>query len=186
MKTMGSSFESFPRLETPRLLLRQMTSQDAEAVFGIFSDERVVEYYDLDPFTSLDQAIQLIQRQHDRFRRGQGIRWGLAQKTADTIIGTCGLSLKSEYRGEVGYDLARAYWRQGFMTEALREVVRFGFETLGLNRIQAHVMLGNTASDRLLDELGFQEEGLLHEYAFFKGQFHDLKRFSILRSDHKG
>jgi ribosomal-protein-alanine N-acetyltransferase len=133
----------------------------------------------------MEQATKLIERMSNRFERKEAIRWGIARKADPTLIGTCGFTLMPSFRGGLGYDLARDYWRQGIMTEALSAILQFGFEKLGLNRVEALVMLENTASVRLLRKLGFQEEGILREYAFFKGQFHDLRSFSILKNDDK-
>ena len=69
------------------------------------------------------------------------------------------------------------------ISEALGIVVRFGVRTLNLNRIQALVMPGNEASAGLLDKLGFSEEGLLREFAFFKGRYQDLRCYSLLRRE---
>jgi len=60
-------FELFPCIETPRLLLRELQREDAEAVFRIFSDAEVMKYYDMDAFTTIDQAQALIERQRQRF-----------------------------------------------------------------------------------------------------------------------
>ena len=87
--------------------------------------------------------------------------------------------------GEIGYELAKAHWRQGIMTEALFAVIEFGFQAIALNRIEAMVMLENTASFKLLQKLGFLEEGILREYGYWKGQFHDLRIFSLLKKDYQ-
>jgi ribosomal-protein-alanine N-acetyltransferase len=179
-----TAFRIFPQLETRNLLLRSIEPADAEAIYNIFADDEVTKFYDLETFSDIEQATQLIERMRNRFQRKEAIRWGIAGKAEPTIIGTCGYTLMSSLRGGLGYDLARAYWRQGIMTEALTAILKFGFEELGLNRVEALVMLDNTASVHLLHKLGFQEEGILREYAFFKGRFHDLRSFSILSKDH--
>jgi [ribosomal protein S5]-alanine N-acetyltransferase len=179
--------ETFPQLETKNLVLRRMYATDAEAVFQIFADDEITTFYDLDTFTHIDQATKLIERQADRFERKEGIRWGIARKGDNLIIGTCGyVFVKPSFQAGLGYDLARSYWRQGLMTEALSAILRFGFERMELNRIQALVMLGNTASIHLLRKLRFEEEGILREYGFFKGKFHDLRCFSMLKKDYLG
>ena len=184
MDKMDKAFETFPVLETRRLILRELNPADAEELFNIFSDNKLTEFYDLDTFTSLAQAEKLIERHSDRFANKSGLRWGIVRKESNSVIGTCGLNLhRHSVSGEIGYELARQYWRRGIMTEALRSVIDFGFEMQGLNRIQALVIIGNTASENLLLKLGFQEEGLLRDYGFFKGEFHDLTCFSILRKD---
>jgi ribosomal-protein-alanine N-acetyltransferase len=161
-----------------------MYPTDADAVFQIFADDEVTQFYDLETLTHVEQAIQLIARQTERFAQKAGIRWGIAQKDNNIIIGTCGYMFhRPGFRAELGYDLARPYWRQGIMSEALKAIIHFGFEKLELNRFQALIIPGNTASVKLLQNLGFQEEGVLREYAHFKGKFHDLKCFSLLKSE---
>jgi ribosomal-protein-alanine N-acetyltransferase len=81
----------------------------------------------------------------------------------------------------IGYDLSRPYWRRGIMHEVLQAVIQFGFHTAHVERIQALVMPGNTASARLLEKLGFQDQGILKEYAFFKGRHQDLHNFILTR-----
>ena len=87
------------------------------------------------------------------------------------------------FKAEIGDDLGRDYWHQGYMSEALRAMLAYGFETLKLNRIEALVMPENEASATLLRRLGFSEEGVLREYAYFKGEYHDLRFFSLLRRE---
>lgn len=175
-------FETFPILETERLVLRELEAADVQAVFRIFSDDEVTRYYDFETFTDTQQAVTLIERQKERFRRKTGIRWGITFKGEDVVIGTVGLMLPAEKRkGGLGYDLARPYWRRGIMSEVLREVIRFGFETAGLNRLQALVIPGNVASIRLLEKLGFQDQGVLKNHAFFKGRYQDLHNFILAR-----
>jgi [ribosomal protein S5]-alanine N-acetyltransferase len=173
----------FPQLETSHLLLRQTQLSDAKAIFDILSDIEVTKYHDLSPPTSLSQVQWLINQRIERFHNHQSIRWGIARKANNVIIGSCGYRYKSPFLAEVGYELARPYWRQGIMTEALNAILQFGFQTIGLNRIEAMVMLENTASSQLLKKLGFTEEGILREYGFWKGKFHDLRLFSLLQQD---
>jgi RimJ/RimL family protein N-acetyltransferase len=182
------NFEVFPRIETPRLILRELLEEDADAVFRIFSDPEVMKYYDIDVFASIEQAQALIERQKHRFEQKERFRWGIALKVNDTIIGTGGYVAWNRMwcNAELGYDLARLYWGQGIMTEALRAMIQFGFERMGLNRIEAEVMPDNIASIQLLRKLGFQEEGVLHERSFWQGSFHDLIMFALLKRNTLG
>ncbi len=175
---------SFPILETQRLRLRELTAADAGAVFKIFNDDDVTRYYDFDTFASIDEAADLIDRQRSRFLHEEAIRWGITQKADDYVIGTIGLIVSRQSAiGGLGYDLAQPYWRRGIMTEALTIIIRYSFRSVNLNRLQALVMPGNIASANLLLKLGFTEEGLFREYAFFKGRYHDLFCFSLLRRE---
>lgn len=176
-------FGAFPHLETSNFNLRRIDSQDAEALFEIFSDEEVTRYYDLYPYTDLDEVRQLIEFFDESFELERGIRWGIARKSDNRLLGTCGFVWLRRFRGEIGYELGRAHWRQGIMREALPAILQFGYEKLGLNRIEALVMKENHASAKLLHSLAFREEGLLREHDHFKGQFHDMRCFALLKRD---
>jgi [ribosomal protein S5]-alanine N-acetyltransferase len=175
-------FDTFPVLETPRLRLRQLEAADAQDVFQIYADSEVTRYYDLETFTDLQQAQALISRQLGRFHQKAGLRWAITFKEEDTVIGSVGIMLYPENKmGGIGYDLARPYWRLGIMSEVLQAVIQFAFETAGVERIQALVMPGNTASATLLEKLGFRDQGLLQNHAFFKGKFQDLHNFILTK-----
>ncbi|MEH2180963.1 GNAT family N-acetyltransferase [Nostoc sp.] len=170
----------FPQLETDRLLLRETTLQDAEAIFAVFSDPSVTQFHDLDTFTSIKQAIAVIGRRAKRFEEGEGIRWGIIHKQDNVLIGSCGFTWNpQEHSAEVGYELASTFWRQGIMTEAVSTILQFGFQKMGLRFVVAQVMLENIASKKLLEKLGFHSQGVLKQYGFFKGQYHDLEQFLL-------
>jgi ribosomal-protein-alanine N-acetyltransferase len=134
--------------------------------------------------TEVAEAETMIRRLYARYRHGQAIRWGIARKQDGVLIGTCGYHFQAAaFKAEIGYDLASAYWHQGYMNEALHTMLAYGFEILGLNRIEALVMLENEASAAVLRRLGFREEGILREYAFVKDRFLDLRFFSLLRRE---
>lgn len=184
MRQINMPLPTFPILETDNLRLREIVPADAEAVFRVFADQEVTHYYDLEAFNNLEQAREHIARQALRYQRGELIRWGITQSANDVLIGSAGLAIyEASNQAGLGYELARPYWRKGIMTEALEIVIRFGFRTLKVNRLQALVMPGNEASAGLLDKLGFTEEGLLREFAFFKGRYQDLHCFSLLRRE---
>lgn len=182
--SINAAFQNFPQLETENLILRETTITDAPAVFQIFADDEVTKYHDVKTATSVEQAQFLIHRRAERFQNQEGIRWGIARKVDNAIIGSCGYSIRNRFQAEIGYELAKKYWRKGFMTEALSAIIQWGFEQLDLNRIEALVMLENTASIQLLKKLQFVEEGVLREYGFWKGKFHDLKILSLLQKDY--
>lgn len=178
-------FATFPELETKRLQLRELKLNDAEDLFEVFSNPKVMKYYNLYPFDSLAQAKELIRNYLDAFAEQKLLRWGLEHKEKEKIIGSCGIYdwHQSFCRATIGYELGTRYWEQGFMSEALTEVIRFGFRQMRLNRIQALVEPPNDASRQLLTSLGFQEEGLLRNYMFYKGEYRDLVMYSLLRED---
>jgi ribosomal-protein-alanine N-acetyltransferase len=120
----------------------------------------------------------------ESFELERAIRWGITRKSDNRLVGTCGYVWLRTYRGEISYELASPYWRQGIMAEALDGIVDFGFAEMGLNRIEAPVMVENVASAQLLRKLGFLEEGVLRQYDFFKGRFHDMRLFALLKEEY--
>ncbi|HJP29410.1 MAG TPA: GNAT family protein [Candidatus Latescibacteria bacterium] len=176
----------FPELRTDRLLLRELKTTDADALFRQFSDDGVTAYYDLDTFTDPDQGEQLVAVWRQRQERGFGLRWAICRPDAPAdLLGTCGVNLwiRQSARAVLGFDLSRQYWRQGIMSEALGRVLDFGFEQLEINRVEAVVFRDNAASCGLLEGLGFTREGLLREYEYLHGRFQDMYMFSLLRAD---
>lgn len=84
---------------------------------------------------------------------------------------------------ELGYVLSRSYWGRGLMPEAVRAMIRFGFQRMDLNRIEARCIAKNTASARVMEKAGMTREGTLRESELIKGAFRDMKRYSILRRE---
>jgi ribosomal-protein-alanine N-acetyltransferase len=177
-------FQSFPQLETGRLILRRMQTTDAQAIFRILADDEVTRYYDDATFTDVSQASDQIEAWENGFINKRCIRWGIARKEDRVMTGTCGYYGFHTWhmRAAIGYELARPFWRQGIMTEALSAIINLGFKDLGLNRIEAVVMPGNSASIKLLEKLGFRNEGLLREYENWGSKgFTDLCMLSLLK-----
>jgi len=181
-------FTTFPQLETPRLILREMLPADAEAIFRIRGDYEVTRYNIGAAYERLEQATDLIAAMAHAYQDGTELRWGITLKGHDTVIGMCGFNywIRRDCRASIGYDLARAYWGDGIMTEAIRAIIAFGFARMGLNRIEADADARNPASARVLEKVGFKREGLQREQFYENGDFNDLMLFALLRKDYKG
>jgi ribosomal-protein-alanine N-acetyltransferase len=180
-------FTVFPRLETPRLILRELVAQDAEAVFRVRGDYEVTKYNIGNAYQRPEQAVDLIAAIAQAYQEKAELRWGITLKSDDTVIGMCGFNywMRPDSRASVGYDLARAYWGQGIMTEAIRAVIAFGFERMNLNRIEADADARNPASGRVLEKVGFRREGIQREQFFENDTFNDLMLFALLRREYQ-
>ncbi|MGZ4107174.1 MAG: GNAT family N-acetyltransferase [Tumebacillaceae bacterium] len=178
-------FATFPVRETERFVLREIRESDAEELFGYFSRDEVTEYYNREPFASVDEAYAVIARHAEGFREQVRIRWGIARKADDVLIGTCGFHHweKEHFRAEVGYDVAPEYWGKGVMTEALASLVEFGFERMGLERIEALLATENVGSARVVEKNGFRREGVMRKYLFKNGRFYDAAMYAILKDE---
>jgi ribosomal-protein-alanine N-acetyltransferase len=180
-------FLTFPELRTERLVLRELHPDDAEYLFAVLGDEEVTQFYDDEVFQDVSQAREQIEAWAAGFRARRCIRWGIALRESGQMVGTCGYYGFHGWhrRAGIGYELARSVWKRGIMTEALRGIIQFGFERIGLNRIEAVVMPENEGSVRLLGGLGFQQEGVLREYENWGGRgCIDLLMFSLLRREY--
>ncbi|MDQ0157988.1 GNAT family N-acetyltransferase [Robertmurraya andreesenii] len=184
--TWNEAFETFPVLETARLRLRNLEVTDAPSIFRYFSMDKVMEYYDLETFTSQQQAIDLIEGLLFRYETGRQIRWGITLKDDNVIIGSCGFHALEEQhlKVEIGYDLHPDYWSKGIMTEVIQKVVDFGFRVMELNRIEAFYDPMNIASRKVLEKNGFQYEGTLRKRFLNKGKFVDAVLSSLLREEY--
>jgi len=174
-----------PVLRTERLLMRQITESDGEGLFGIFADDEVTEHYEWDTFTSIERGHELAARTAAQHRQRDAVRWGLLLPASPHIIGTCGYTRWNQENqfAVLGYDLARRYWRQGLMSEAVAAVLQLGFKQAALHRVEATVMAGNTASAAVLTRAGFQHEGTLRGRALKRGEFRDVHIFGITQQD---
>jgi ribosomal-protein-alanine N-acetyltransferase len=179
-------FTTFPILRTRRLLLREITFGDTEAVFRIRGDYRVTRHNIGAAYESAVEARGLIEQIRKAYRAKTEVRWGITLLGGDnSVIGMCGYNNwhRVDQRGSIGYDLAHAYWGKGIMREAIEAVTDFGFERMDLNRLEADVGAGNSASIKLLQALGFQHEGTQREYYYEEGEFHDLHTYGLLRRE---
>jgi RimJ/RimL family protein N-acetyltransferase len=177
-----------PELATPRLRLREPGRDDAPALLDILGDPEVTRYHNMPTLVTLAEAASALERLVQRFAARDTIRWAIEMVGHDAMIGTVGL-LRFDFeqrRGELGYELGRRWWGRGLATEAAAAVVEYGFAVLRLHRIEAGVLLGNEASVRVLQKLGFVEEGVRRDYLYVKGSFQDFRWFSLLETDERG
>jgi [ribosomal protein S5]-alanine N-acetyltransferase len=185
MVDLDDIFGKFPIIETERLRLRGIRPGDVTAVYEIFGDEAVTRYYGLETYTGIEQAAERITLYRQNFMKRQSLRWGITFKDDDWLLGTVGImNWKPRFfNAALGYDMAKRHWRQGIMFEALTAVLDYAFSTMQMNRLEAFVMPQNEPSSQLLEKLGFQNEGLMRQYGYWRGEFHDLVLYSLLKDD---
>ena len=118
----------FPRLETERLVLREITTEDREAIFHNYSAEENTRYI-MEPFTRLEEADETIAYFQGCYQKDHAIFWGLSLKDDPTLIGTISLDSisLSDRHAEIAYDLNKDYTGKGYMTEAAQAVLAYGF-----------------------------------------------------------
>jgi len=144
-------------LETERLLLREITLQDVDTLFEIFSDAETMRFYP----SSFDRPMThtWVERNIQRHAEyGFGL-WGLILKASGKLIGYCGLILQTVdgvEEVEIGYIVRRDLWGKGFATEAAQACRNYGFQQLTCDRLIALINPANTASRRVAEKNGMQ------------------------------
>lgn len=169
-------------ITTERLVLREFGADDWRAVLEYQRDPLYLRYY---PW---EERIETDARDFVKMFRGwqaeqprRRFHLAIVLREDGRLIGNCGLRRKSEneWEADIGYELAPQYWGHGYATEAARAMVDFGFLELGLRRISSWCIADNVASARLLERLGFVQEGRLRRNEFFKGRWWDTLLYAL-------
>jgi ribosomal-protein-alanine N-acetyltransferase len=174
-----------PMLEGRRVRLRATRDDDAHGLFGVFSDPDTMRYWSTTPVADIEQIRERIRLVRDWFAAREGLQWAIALRDDDRCIGTATLfniSLANQ-RAEFGCSLARMLWGQGLAREAVGLMLRFGFDHLHLERIEADIDPRNAQSIGLAERLGFQREGLLRGRWRVGGEVQDSLMFGLLREE---
>jgi RimJ/RimL family protein N-acetyltransferase len=173
-----------PTLTGTRVQLRPLRASDADDLFAVHSDPRVMRYWSHAPWTDRGQAAaRIAQLAHDR-ANAEFYTW--ANTLADDrLIGTVSLFAinRGQRRCEVGYALAARAWGHGYATEGLRLAIAHAFGTIGLERLEADIDPRNAASCRLVERVGFQREGLLRQRWCVADEVTDSAIYGLLRPE---
>lgn len=173
------------KLSTNRLVLRPLQLSDADAMYlGWTTDPEVVKYLSWKPHLSVDETKRIISYWTSNYPDPKFYLWGI-QLRQGPLIGTISIhSIHDGFeRGEIGYALAKRYWNQGYITEALQAVVDYAFGIINFHRLEAHHALANPASGAVLVKAGFQYEGILRQYYRANAGFQDAKIYALLKQD---
>lgn len=174
-----------PVLETSRLTLRPFRLTDAAALTAAISDERVARQTLSVPHPYPAGAAEtFIARCAEEWEAGKAVTWAITGHAEGVVIGAIAVRMVPPHRrGEVGYWLAVPEWGQGVMTEALAMVVAYGFDALGLHRLEARIFPENAASARVLTKCGFEREGTLRGALWKENAPRDVLLYARLMTD---
>ncbi len=178
-------FYHFPVLETERLILREKTPEDAESMKTYTADEELYRYWGRHMTKGEREPLLAFKAKEKRRKNGRNdhISWGIELKLNRRIVGEVNLfDIKNERQAMIGYRISRSFQGMGFVTEALRRVIRFCFEDTNIQRIEAEVMVKNIPSNRVLEKCGFTCEGTKRQ-AKFVNTYADFNIYGLLKSD---
>lgn len=174
-----------PILPTERLVLRPYVPGDAARVAELAGDRdvaattlRIPHPYDA------SMAAEWIAGLPAEYAAERAITWAITLGGAD-LIGSIALSLHLDHhRAELGYWVGKPYWGKGYVTEAARAVMEYGFGALRLHRISAHHMSANPASGAVMKKLGMRHEGILRHHTLKNGEYHDVECYGVLATEY--
>jgi ribosomal-protein-alanine N-acetyltransferase len=176
--------DHIPVLKTQRLILRKIEKSDLANIYRGLSDPDVTRYYGVSfnsPESTNEQMVWYDQLQ----KTGTGIWWAICLKKDGRFIGAIGLNdIMWEHRkGEVGFWLYSEYWRNGYVSEALQNVLLYAFDTLNLHRVEGIVESGNLASAKLLQNFNFSLEGTMQDSEVKDGKFISLDVYALIAQE---
>jgi ribosomal-protein-alanine N-acetyltransferase len=167
-----------PEIDTQRLRLCPLTAEYATALHEIYSDTAVMHYWHTPPHQSLEQTRALI----DSLIEGPARAWVLIPRFEETAAIGLIYFLNSSPTPGMGYILSSRHWRNGLMSEAIGEIVRFGFESLRLDRIELWIHAVNVPSQRTAERNGFKRRGVFRQKFSYEPVSHETVVYG-LRSD---
>ena len=174
------------RIETHRLVLRPFTIDDADDMFSNWaSDPEVTRFLTWPPHSSADVTRLVLGSWVSRYGDGGYFQWAIEWKETGTVIGSIAVVKLEEAieSAEIGYCLGRKFWGRGIMPEALRAVMDFLFDTVGLNRITAGHDVNNPKSGRVMEKAGMRKEGILRASGINNQGIRDVAVWAALRED---
>jgi ribosomal-protein-alanine N-acetyltransferase len=174
-----------PTLTTERLTLRPFIADDA------FDIERLAGVREIADTTLTiphpyphGAAAEWVLTHAPAWEAGSAATFAVVETASARLVGVASLTIKREHRrAELGYWIALDQWNQGYATESNQRLVDFGFEVLGLHRIEARHFLRNPASGRVMVKLGMQQEGIERDWAVKGDHFESMVLYSILEQE---
>ncbi|MEA4863017.1 MAG: GNAT family N-acetyltransferase [Victivallaceae bacterium] len=182
--SIADHFIPFPVLETERLVLSQCEATDLEPMYNLAKQPELTRYMLWEYHKNIDETRKFLNMLLTGYPIGNCQIWAIRRKD-HSFIGLIDINGTSERHSNtgVGYWLGMPYWNNGYMTEALNAVIKFSFEVLDLNRVQAEHVTDNPASGRVMQKCGMKFEGVLRQHLYAHNRFHDCKMYSILQEE---
>lgn len=180
-------FGSLPTFETERLKLRLFNEQDAKDLYEYASDDEVTKNLSFETYDSIEVAKNRIKNVMENYQKIQGpIVWAIEEKETSKMIGSIDFVKWDEKHSmaEIGYVLNKKYWNKGYMTEAAKEVIKFAFEKMGVNRLVVRARDTNIGSQRVAIKCGLVYEGTLRQSSYIKGEYANIHVYSMLKEEY--
>jgi ribosomal-protein-alanine N-acetyltransferase len=177
------NFTPFPVIETERLILKRITDDDVKEVFELRSNPETMKYIPRPLVKTTEDALGHIAMIEEKILTNTGINWGITLQGSTKVVGIIGYyrMQPENYRAEIGYILLPEFHGKGIITEAVKRLIKYGFNDLKLHSIEAVIDPENFASEKVLQKCGFVKEAHLKEAEFYEGRFLDKVIYSLLK-----
>lgn len=176
------------KLETERLILRRFEENDALDMYNNWANDKdVTKYLPWIIHDNIDVKKKRIISWLNEYDKENRYNWAIVPKEYGKVIGSISPAniKEKQQRCDVGYCMSKKYWNKGIMTKALKTILKFLFEEINFNRVQAMHNSENTASGKVMLKAGMKYEGRLKEYQVNKsGEFIDSDVYAIVKSDY--
>lgn len=176
-------YKGVPALETERLIIRAISMDDVDFLFSHMVDKEVRKFFNKSWPVDIDGVKKFIGEAIEKNINDQAAEWVIVLKNENRVIGRIWFGAFYTWCSalNVGYSLDHKYWGQGITGEALRKVIEFGFEDMGLRRIEAWHDTDNIASGKVMLKCGFEFEGTLRE----RSSHGNAEMYSIIKKDYE-
>lgn len=179
-------FISLPTLSTEQLLLRKLVYADKSDIFSYAKNPEVSKYVIWNAHETEFDSLEFLNIVYEAYNKNRPAPWGIQLKNDPRIIGTAGFVEwnKEKNEAEIGYALSQDHWNKGFITEAVREIIKFGFNVMKLERITSRCKPENTGSYKILEKCGFDYDGTVKNQMLMKGSLHDMRMYSLTNNNY--
>jgi RimJ/RimL family protein N-acetyltransferase len=174
-----------PPLADERILLRPLRPEDASAVAVACRDSEIVRWTtQIPPGYTEEHASGWIAWTQDGWAKGTA-DLAVIERSSSAFVGAVGLVVREPWLGEIGFWTAAPFRGCGYTTRALKLVTEWGLK-LGLSRLQLTILVGNSASERVAEKVGYRREGSLRAYANQRDELRDVTLWARISADGDG
>ncbi|PFA69260.1 GNAT family N-acetyltransferase [Bacillus sp. AFS015802] len=172
-------------MKTDRLILRPFTIDDSTSVQELAGNKDVSKTTLGIPHPYPIEAAEQWIKNHPKMMENGIFPFAIVLESNDILIGTITIRVNDTHKkAELAYWVGKEYWGNGYATEAAKEILRYGFENLKLNRIWAKAMSKNPASSKVMMNVGMKKEGVLKQDFIKLGVFEDSDIYGLTKSDY--
>ena len=175
--------KDFPKLETERLILNAITTSDIPQIVDYLQNKVYSDFTSNIPYPyRKEDAEYWLKLAEEAFVNRKGFTFAIRNKD-QKLIGAIGLHDEGSDKAELGYWIAIPHWNKGYVTEAAKAIIDFGFQELNFNKIFATYFPHNPASGKVMKKIGMKKEALLKQHLKKDGKYYDIPLYSIFKTE---